>query len=156
MAFLEWLEYSAFSDWGATSEWGYPMMITAHSVGMAIIIGLLFVLNLRLLGAFQQIPIASLRSLLKLAWTGFVINLGSGISLFISQATFFATHVAFLVKIAAIFLALINAAFIQQILRQQAGNSDGGGVTIKMKILAVSSLTLWLTAIIAGRLVAYI
>ncbi len=157
MAFLEWLEYSALADWVATSIWGYPILLTAHSVGLAIIVGILFVLNLRLLGLFSEIAITSLSSLLKLAWIGFILNLVSGFCLFSSQATYFATHIAFLIKITAIILAIVNAAFIQSLIRTQGHHWDSGGdVTGLAKGLAASSLVLWLTAIIAGRLIAYI
>jgi len=157
MAFLEWLEYSALADWVATSIWGYPILLTAHSVGLAIIVGILFVLNLRLLGLFSDIAIVSLSGLLKLAWSGFILNLVSGFCLFSSQATFFVTHIAFLVKIAAILLAIVNAAFIQNLIKTQGDYWDSGGeVSGLAKGLAMVSLLLWLTAIIAGRLIAYI
>jgi len=157
MAFLEWLEFSALADWVATSAWGYPLMLTSHSVGLAIIVGILFVINMRILGYFSSISVASLRCFLKLAWAGFVVNLISGLALFVAQATFFATHIAFLIKIAAIFFALINAVFIQNMLRRQGEAWDKGEpITGHAKTLAICSLTLWLVAIIAGRLIAYI
>jgi len=157
MAFLEWLEYSALADWVGTSAWGYPILLTSHSIGLAIIVGILFVLNMRLLGFFSDITIVGLSSLLKLAWSGFLINLVSGTALFISQATFFATHIAFLIKITAIILALVNAAFIQSLIKQQGQHWDSAGATPgRVKVLALVSLALWVTAIIAGRLIAYI
>jgi hypothetical protein len=112
---------------------------------------------MRLLGFFSDITIVGLSSVLKLAWSGFLINLVSGTALFISQATFFATHIAFLIKITAIILALVNAAFIQSLIKQQGQHWDSVGATPgRVKVLALVSLALWVTAIIAGRLIAYI
>lgn len=157
MSFLEALEYSALGDWVATSPWGYPALLAAHSVGLAVIVGILFALNLRILGSFPGIQLDAMRGMLKLAWAGFVLNLASGVALFIAQATFFITHPAFLIKIGAIFLAIVDAALIQNILKHNAASWDeGGSVSTKTKVLATASLLLWLTAIVAGRLIAYI
>lgn len=157
MAFLEWLELSALADWISTSSWGYPLLLTLHSLGMAVIVGILFVLNLRILGCFKALPVVQLRPFLKLAWVGFIVNLGSGLALFAAQATFFIVHVAFIIKITGIFMAIINAALLQKLLRQHGEQWDTGAtVSAGTKALAGSSLVLWMTAIIAGRLIAYI
>jgi uncharacterized membrane protein YiaA len=157
MAFFEWLEYSALADWIGTSAWGYPILLTAHSVGLAIIVGIFFVLNLRILGLFSQVSIVSLSALIKLSWCGFALNLASGLGLFISQATFFATHLPFLVKITAILLALVSAAYIQRVIKAKGEQWDTENqIPNRAKLLAIISISLWLTAIIAGRLIAYI
>lgn len=153
MSFLNWLETSALGEWVATSIWGYPIMLVVHSVGLAIVVGILFVLNFSLLGLFKKIHPSQLRSLIRLAWAGFVINLISGFALFAAQASFFITHPAFLIKVAAIFLAIVNAALVQNLLKKH--NTRDRAVS-KGRVLAISSMVLWSTAIIAGRLIAYI
>ncbi|MCH8866039.1 MAG: hypothetical protein IID58_04220 [Proteobacteria bacterium] len=50
---LRWLEQTAFSDWVLTSLIGFPLMLSLHAVGMAVSMGLILVLNLRLLGLFS-------------------------------------------------------------------------------------------------------
>lgn len=50
---LRWLELTAFSDWVLTSLIGFPLMLSLHAVGMAVSMGLILVLNLRLLGLFS-------------------------------------------------------------------------------------------------------
>lgn len=152
MSFLYWLETSALGDWVATSLWGYPIMLAAHSVGLAIIVGILFVLNLRLIGFFPKIDPRLLRPLIKLAWAGFIVNLISGFMLFAAQAPYFITHPAFIIKLIAIFLAIINAALLQNLLKENVEKDKFS----KGKYLAISSLVLWSTAIIAGRMIAYI
>ncbi len=157
MTFFESLEASRVAEWVAASIWGYPITLTAHSVGLSVVVGVLFVLNLRLLGLLKGIPLDALRGLLTLAWAGFALNVVSGLALFSSQATYFITHPAFLVKISAIFLASLDAVLIQQILRRHASEWDAGTtVPAGIRILAALSLLLWLGAITAGRLIAYI
>ena len=157
MEFLEQLEYGAVAEWVAASEWGYAITISCHGVGLAIVVGVLAMIDLRIVGLFKGLEFVPLRSLIKLAWVGFVINAVSGFGLFAAQATYFIIHIAFSIKIGAIVLAIINAAFIQNALRNFAARWDAGeAVPVPVRLLAFGSLLLWSVAIIAGRLIAYL
>jgi len=154
---FEWLEMSALAEWVGASMIGYPLMLASHGVGMAIVIGIIFMLNLRLIGCFRGISLGSFNGLLKLAWCGFVLNFLSGCALFTAQATVFIESTPFLIKVFAIFLAGINAALLQSALRKNADHWDSGvELPRSVQIMAVSSITLWSIAIIAGRMIAYL
>lgn len=157
MAFLEWLEFSALANWVGASLWGYPIMLGLHAVGLGVVVGILAMVDLRVAGCFSKLEMTPLKGFIKIAWAGFIINFISGFSLFASQATYFITHKAFVIKIIAIFLAIINAALLQNLLRQHAASWDGGAaVSTNAKVLAITSLILWSVAMIAGRLIAYV
>jgi hypothetical protein len=64
---------------------------------MAIMVGLVVMLNLRLVGMFDRIPYSALSKMLGLAWIGFAINLISGLAVFTSQATAYVTNGPFVV-----------------------------------------------------------
>jgi hypothetical protein len=51
MSVFQRLQNSAFTDWflGSSSIWAYPTVLTLHTVGMAILVGASFVINLRVL-----------------------------------------------------------------------------------------------------------
>ena len=157
MEIFTWLESTSLAIWIGESLWGYPIALTAHSVGMAIMVGIVMVVDLRVAGYFSSLSFVGLRRAIKIAWCGFVVNVISGFSLFTSQASYFATHTAFLIKIAAIMLAAINAYMLQKLLSERAEQWDQGvAVESKAKFLAISSMSLWVVAIIAGRLIAYV
>lgn len=157
MGFFTWLESTGLAIWIGESLWGYPIALTCHAVGMAIMVGLVAIVDLRVAGFFNVLSLESIRKALKIAWWGFALNVASGFSLFTSQASYFITHKAFLIKLAAIILAAINAYLLQRMLRANSESWDANGVaSSKAKKLAISSLFLWLTAIIAGRLIAYV
>ncbi|MFT4823119.1 MAG: hypothetical protein ACJAUG_003440 [Halioglobus sp.] len=157
MEFFGWLELSSLGDWVATSTWGYPILLSCHAIGLAVVAGSLTIVDLRVLGCFPGLEIAPLRCLIKLAWVGFIVNLISGFSLFAGQATYFITHPAFLIKITCILLALVGTARLQGLFKRHADDWDAGGaVGSNAKILALSSLLLLCAAMIAGRLIAYI
>ena len=154
---FEWLEMTPPAIWVGESLWGYPIMLGAHVVGLAIVVGLFMMRDLRLIGFFQGISYESLDSLRNLGWTGFVINAISGCFLFSSQATVFIDSTPFLLKIGMIFLAAIFAAIIQNKLRDEAPQWDSSGAVVgNVRIIAMVSAALWIGAIISGRLVAYL
>ena len=154
---FEWLETTGPAIWVGESLWGYPIMLGCHVVGLAIVVGIFMMRDLRLIGLFQGISYESLESLRNLGWTGFVINAISGCFLFSSQATVFIESTPFLLKIAMIFLAAISAGILQNRLRDAAVTWDGAGAAVgNVRLIAMVSSALWIGAIISGRLVAYI
>jgi hypothetical protein len=151
------LEETPVAIWVGESLWGYPMLLGLHVVGLAIVVGLFVMRDLRLLGLFEGISYASLDSVRKLGWTGFAINAISGCFLFSSQATTFIHSTPFLLKIVLIFLAAICSAIIQNRMHDQASQWDASGaVAVSVRWIAASSIVLWSGAIIAGRLIAYL
>jgi len=154
---FEWLENTSVALWVGESLWGYPIMLGLHAVGLAIVVGIFVMRDLRLIGFFEGIQYESLDSLRKLGWTGFVINAISGCFLFTSQATHFSTSTPFLLKISMIFIAAVLAAIIQNRMRDEASSWDEAGtVTGSVRVLAIASIAMWMGAIIAGRLTAYL
>ena len=104
VGFLIWLEATGLADWVRMSSLGYPLMITCHAFGMAIMVGLSLALDLRLLGRFGGIPYPALQRFLGLAWIGFGINFVSGACLFSAQATTYITDWVFMTKMTLVVL----------------------------------------------------
>ena len=155
---FEWLEGTAIALWVGESLYGYPFMLGLHAVGLAIVVGVFMMRDLRLLGMFSGISYESIDGLRRVAWAGFGVNAVSGCFLFSSQATIFVESTPFLSKIGMIFLAAICAAIIQNRMHNEAASwdSSGGRAVGSVRIVAFVSLLLWLGAIISGRLVAYL
>jgi len=154
MAFFVWLQHTAFSLWIVQSDsiWAYPSILTAHTVGLAMLVGAAAVIDLRLLGVATDVPIAQIDGLYRFVWAGFCINLISGLLLFASEAADKATQPIFLVKLTLVFAALLTTIRI----RSTATGARAPAVpTRRLKWLAGSSLFLWAAAITAGRLMAY-
>lgn len=130
------------------SIWAYATILTLHTVGLAIVVGVNAVVDLRLLGWAPRIAVASLPALFPIMWVGFAINFASGMLLFIADATTKSGQRVFYVKLVCITLALLVARTIAKHLRQP----DEG----HLRALAMLSLFLWAGAIVAGRLMAYL
>ena len=156
MEFLGSLESSAFSTWlrESSSIWAYPTVLTLHTVGLAILVGANWALDLRVLGLARAIPVEALASSFRLMWLGFWINAVSGVMLFAADATTKGTTRLFMGKLALIALALAAMVAIKRLLYGRPAR--GGAVTRSARLLAAASRGLWVAAIAAGRLMAYI
>ena len=155
MNFLTSLEESAFGVWVSTSLVGYPLMITLHAIGMAIMVGLSVALDLRLLGWFRDIPYTAINRFLAIAWIGFTINLLSGTALFCMQATMYVQDGTFLLKMLFVVLGAIVTAFLQGALNRNSASwsvAAPGGI----RLLAAASIVCWTAGMVTGRLIAYL
>jgi hypothetical protein len=154
-AFFHTLQDSAFSAWvvGSDSIWAYPMILTMHTVGLGVVVGSAIVIDLRLLGVGPAIPIAEIRRVFPMFWLGFLINLVSGVMLFVSEAADKATQPVFLIKL----LLVISGVIVTSRIRRVAFGRDWvpTSASARVRTLAMASLALWTGAIVTGRLMAY-
>lgn len=155
---LEWLEYTSLSIWVAESIWGYPIMLSLHIIGLAVVVGIFTVYNFRLLGLFNSLEFEPFLDFFRLAWLGLLVNVVSGFTLFSSQATFYVTNIPFLVKIFSIIAGSLLAFKIQSRLQSNLNAWDERTAQPNKKdhSFAVISLALWTSAIFGGRLIAYL
>src|SRR6266446_2309654 len=51
MAVLNWLEKTSYAEW-VNQSWGWPLALTIHAFGTATVVGLTFIIGLRLFGLF--------------------------------------------------------------------------------------------------------
>lgn len=157
MGFFTWIENTDLAEMVRISAYGYPVMITLHSLGLAIMVGMSVVLSLRVLGLFSSIPYTSLQKLLKIAWVGFIINFLSGSSLFSANATGFIVDWVFDVKMAMVILGAILVGVTQNMLGSAlaTGNAEaaaGAG----LKIVAGLTIVVWAVGMTFGRMVPYL
>ena len=161
MNWLQWVQDTPLARWMAVSPslWAYPTVLTAHTFGLAILVGANVVLGLRLLGFLQGTPIGAFKRLFPLMWVGFSINAVSGVCLFVADATTKGTQTVFFVKLALVAVGVL----LMEATRRSAFNEDGesasglaGSVSPKGRLLAATSLACWAGATTAGRLMAYL
>jgi len=155
-ALLHALQDSAFSAWvvGSDSIWAYPMILTMHTVGLGIVVGAAVIIDFRLLGVGPGIPLEEIARVFPIFWTGFTINLISGLMLFISEAADKATQPVFMVKLLLIAIGVVVTARIRR--RVFGEGTPARLVPPGARTLAMSSLVLWAGAIVTGRLMAYL
>ena len=133
----------------ATHPWAYPALEVVHIVGIALLLGNLVALELRVWGTAATLPVAALARLaLSLSVAGFGLAAVSGLLMFSSQPGDLLANRAFVVKIGLLMAAGTNAA----IFHARGGLQRLDGVA---RTQTVVSLGLWLAVMIAGRWIAY-
>ena len=157
MAMLQVLENTEFAAWVRESAYGYGIFLTMHALGLALLAGILIVIDIRVLGFGRGLPMAPLKNLLTLVWVGFWSNAISGSILFTSDAVKFYYSTNFRVKMLSIVIGLVLTMMIKSSVLSAAMSTSGDAIAPpRAKLLASLSLVCWLTAIASGRLMAYI
>ena len=141
-----------------SGPWTYAIVNLAHVLGISTLFGSILVLDLRLVGVGRRVPLAALSSaVVPIAATGFVIAAATGVGLLATKATEYVGNPFLLVKFPAIALGLINAAAVRftdawraHQLRDLTPREER-----RLAVLGGVSLLCWLTAITAGRMIAY-
>jgi hypothetical protein len=157
MGLLIWLESLPLSVWvhESPSVWAQPTVLTLHTMGMAVLVGASWVLDLRLLGISRNIPLSAFRWVFRAVAISLFVNLVTGVLLFMGRATLWGTAIPFLIKIC---LVVASAATLlplrSYVLRSDDGPLDQREVS-RARLLAIISIVTWTGAITAGRLLAY-
>ena len=134
--------------------WAMPTVLTLHTTGMAVLVGASWVLDLRLLGINRNVPLSAYRWVFRAVAIGLIVNLITGVLLFMKNATTWGTALPFLAKMAFV---VASAATILPI-RTYVLNSGAGPneISDRARMLAIASIVAWTAAVTAGRLLAYL
>jgi hypothetical protein len=129
--------------------WVYPTLEIIHILGIGLLLGNLFLLELRVFGQGAALPIKDLARLsLGIAVVGFCMAAASGLLMFATQAAELLTNRVFTLKMLLLCAAACNAAWFHG--RGSLDKLDG---IAKLQML-VSSL-LWVAIVSCGRWIAY-
>jgi hypothetical protein len=158
-AFLTWMEASALGR--AIREagpWAYAVINLLHILGVASLFGAIAALDLRLLGLWRRIPIAPLATaVVPVAGVGITVALATGVCMLATNATEYIGNPFLLVKFPAIAVGLVNVMVWTRspAWRAHARRDLTPGEHRQLAIMGGISLASWLTAITAGRMIAY-
>jgi len=153
---LAWLESTAVAVWLAESPsvWAMPTVLTLHTAGMAVLVGASWVLDLRLLGINRNVPLSAYRWVFRAVAVGLIVNLITGVLLFMKNATTWGTALPFLTKMAFVVASAATILPIRTyVLNSGAGPSE---ISDRARMLAIASIVAWTAAVTSGRLLAYL
>jgi len=144
---------SKFTDLMLVSKYWWAFMMDLHFIGLALLIGTVGILNLRVLGFEKRLTGASLHRLMPWAMAGFGINVLTGTLAFIGMPSYYAFDAAFWLKILALLLLGLNAAvfYLTDAFESVERLGPGDEAPRLAKLVAGSSLFLWFAVITLGR-----
>lgn len=129
--------------------WAYPALEVVHICGIALLLGNLVLLELRVFGWGKSLPVKDLaRMSLGLAAVGFGLAATSGLLMFASQPMELLSNRIFTVKMLLLFTAACNAGAFHA--RGSLEKLDGWA-----RGQMLLSTLIWLAVIACGRWIAY-
>jgi len=156
--FASWLDAFQSSTDLHESLYMYAWVEGTHVLTLMLFLGMLLVIDLRLLGAaFTNIPASKIVERLdKPMMIGFVVMIISGMLLFYAIPVRSAQSIWFRIKVVLLITAGINAFLIRQRTKSSDMSWDNDPIPPKrIRIGAALSLGLWFLVIGAGRSMAY-
>ncbi len=154
---MDWLLGLLEASWVAQtlrgSRWGYAAISAGHVAGIALLIGAIVPLDLRLLGGWRSVPIEMLaRVLVPVAAVGLALAVTTGGLLFSVRAREYWALDVVRIKVALVAVAAIAALA----LNRGFGVGSGGATRTRLAVHAILSLACWTAVLGLGRLIAFV
>lgn len=150
-----WLASDFITMYQYGRPWAWKTLETIHFIGLCVLFGVVFVVNLRLLGWMRNAPLEGFHRLLPWGVWGFVVNSVTGMLFFVGQAFQYIENPAFHLKMLCILIAGADALYLTW--HDEVWNMKAGATAPALvKLLAASQIVLWIGVIYFGRMLPYI
>lgn len=140
------------------STWAYPLVNAGHILGIALLLGSIIPLDLRILGLWKSIALLPLYHVLtRTSAAGLILAVVCGVLLFITRAAAYSHSGLFIFKMAMVITGIVNAVILH------AGTTEARLAAMprnhppprNLRWAAGISLSAWITALFLGRLIGY-
>lgn len=155
---LELLQTSSLGQTVRTAGYLYAALESFHVLGIGLLIGSIFAIDLRLLGLGRQAVsvTTAMRHLLPVSYVGFITAFVTGVALLSAQATMIAASGAAPWKFWLLVAAGANAlAFHLGAGRGLARWSDFSMPPVAARFAALFSMIAWTGVVFAGQMLPY-
>jgi len=136
----------------------FPWIESAHVLMIAVVLGTIAIVDLRLIGvaAHRRGARQLIVDMLPFTWVAFVLAVVTGTLLFLSNATGYYESIPFRFKLLTIVIAGLNMGVFHLTAYRRIGEWDDRLPTPRAaKLAGFSSLTLWLVIVFLGRWIGY-
>ena len=157
--FMTWMQTSALGHFMRESgPWTYAIVNLLHILGVASLFGAVVILDLRLMGVWRGTPLAALaEAAAPVAAFGFALAATSGIGLLATKATEYIGNPFLYIKFPAVAIGVVNALVLNfsPAWHARGRRELSQRENRQLAWMGGTSLACWLTAIGAGRMIAY-
>ena len=151
--FLAALEGTELAQSLRLSRWGYAAVNATHVLGIALLVGAILPLDLRLLGLWRGVPRAALvRVLVPVAATGLGLAVTAELLMFMIRAQEYAS-IGFL---QAKLVLVATGATAALALHWRHGFLLEDASRARLAVHGLLSMACWLGALICGRMIAFV
>ena len=136
-------------------QWAWAACETLHFIGLSLLLGVVFLVDLRVLGVVKGVSFASLHRLLPWAALGFGVNVITGMMFFAGIPGQYIHNQSFYWKIAMVMLAGLNAVYFTVVDEPWAlGPKEDAPLT--PKVAAASAMLLWVGVMYCGSMLPFL
>jgi hypothetical protein len=157
--FLQWLNDSAVGESVRQSLWLFPAIETVHVAAIAIVVGSIARLDLRLAGLVERDrPVTEISGqLLPWTWASFGIASVLGLLLFAAKPFQYLGMAFFDVKMILILLAGVNMLVFELMTFRGVTQWDRSPLPpMAVRLAAGLSLAFWMSVVICGRFIGFV
>ena len=151
----QWTEANAFLNWlrESPSIWAYPTFFFLHTAGLVFTAGASIIINMRVLGAAPQLPMAPLARFFRSVWIAFWLTVVSGVIMLAADLETKLANRLFPIKMLCVVAAVALTMLTRR--RMERTSATTSATSTSTRVLAAASLVCWLGAVAAGRFMAY-
>jgi len=154
----QWIQNSSIGTGIRESTYVFPLIEATHVLGLAVSVGTIAIVDLRLIGAaLTKEPVTDVIEQLQ-PWTlwGFTVQFVSGIFLFWSEAARLYPSYSYRAKFVFIFLLGINALLFHTTIYKSVDKWNDDVMTpMRARMAGWIGITFWAAVIFFGRWTAY-
>ena len=152
-----WMGHSWLGDLAREQFWLFPAAEIVHFFGLCLLFGAVLVIDLRMLGFTRAVSMKRVLSFVPVATTGLVLNTVSGIVFLCAYPENYFPSTAFRLKLLAIAAGGLNALWFQWAeVPHIDALADDADASLRVKVAAIMSLTVWVVVIVLGRFLPYV
>jgi len=158
LSLARWLDAQAWSVALHESLYMYAWIETTHVLTLMVFLGMLFVIDLRILGLiFPTVSASTIAERLdKPMMLGFAVMVITGLLLYYAIPIRTTQSIWFRIKVVLMVAAGVNALLFRNRMRAADGDWCGtGGAPKRLRVGAGLSLALWAGVVVTGRSIAY-
>jgi len=138
-----------------TTNWAWPTLETLHFIGLTMLLGVVLVVNLRMLGVAKNVSFAAVHRLLPWGILGFGINVITGIFFFITVPEQYTQNIALIWKMLLTVIAGLNVIYFT-LFDEAWVLGPGDDAPVRAKVMASFTILLWVGVIWFGRMMPFI
>lgn len=154
---LEAVEATPLAVAVAESGWLFPAAESAHVVALALVVGTIMMVDLRLLGLSRRgVPVTQATGeVLPFTWAAFAVAVATGLLMFVSRASDYWENPFFRIKLVLLALAGVNMVVFHFVTWRSVRSWETGTPAPGARLAGLLSLLLWIGVVVCGRWIGF-
>ena len=136
-------------------SWVWPASEALHFIGLWLILGVILIVNMRLLGFMRAVPYSAFHRLLPWAALGLALNVVTGMIFVTGTPDQYGANISFLWKIVFLVIAGLNLLYITVF--EGPWHVDAGKASpVRVKVAGATAILSWVLVMYFGRMLPFL